>query len=118
MSLEADLFALWSPLVNGRFTPDVPPDVPVYPLMFWQQVGGRSLWFSNRQMPGHRHARIQLHVWSGRRLDTNTIARAAEKALCESPLIAEPFGAPTALYEPEMKIYGTRHDFGIWYPDP
>lgn len=118
MSLEADLKSLWSSLVAGRFYADVSPDVPAYPLLIWQQVGGRAGWYVENRMPDHKHCRIQLHTWAKTRLQANQIARAAEKALCESGMVAQPYGAITALYEDELKLYGCRQDFGIWFRDP
>jgi hypothetical protein len=118
MSLEAELFALLGPLAAGRCYPDVLPDSPEFPCISYQQVGGRSLWFRERQMPRHKHARIQINVHAARRLDANALARAVEGALCTSTLNVEPLGAFVNTYEDLLRLYSTRQDFGIWYPDP
>ncbi len=118
MSLESDLYVLLAPLVEGRVSPDVLPDKPTFPCITYQQIGGRSAWYSEKAMPSHKHARIQLNVWAKTRAQASEIARAAEGLLCDSDLVAEPFGALTALYEELLKLYGTRQDFGVWYPDP
>lgn len=118
MSFEDDFRALLVGLVGSRVYPDVPPDVPTYPFITYQQVGGNALWFSEKEMPSHKHARIQVNVWAKRRAEANSIARAAEAAICASQFAAEPYGALAALYEQSLKIYGTRQDFGCWYPDP
>lgn len=118
MSIEADIVNLFGPLVGGRISPDVVPDTHSFPLIVYQFIGGAAGWYLEKKMPSHKHTRLQLTVWSERRLEADVIARTAEKLICESALVAEPYGAFTALYEEPIKKYGTRQDFGIWYPDP
>lgn len=121
MSLEASIKALLAPLASGRLYADIAPETPIFPLITYQQVGGESLWFMERAMPDHKHARVQFNVWSASRIEANTIAKQIEAALCaakfEFPAV-QPLGALTALYEEAIKKYGTRQDFGIWFPDP
>ena len=95
MSLEADIRSLLADLVAGRVYPDVPPDVPAFPYITYQQVGGVPLWFSDRKaMPSHKNARLQFNVWAKSRLEANTICRALEDRLGTSSMLAEPFTAP------------------------
>lgn len=115
--LEERLVELWGALVGGRLYPDTTPDVPIFPLLVYQQVGGRDGWYVENKLPSHRHARIQLHVWSRSRQEANTLCLSAERLLAESGLIAEPYGALTALYDESQKLYGSRQDFGIWHND-
>lgn len=68
-------------------------------------------------MPSHKHARVQINVWAKSRAQASTIARQVENAICESTIIAEPYGALTASFEELVGLYGTRQDFGIWFPD-
>lgn len=117
MALEDRLISLLGGLVEGRAYPDVIPDVPVFPLLIYQQAGGRDGWYVENRLPSHRHARIQFHVWAKARQQANTLALLVEKTLAESGLIVEPYGAFTALYEKAQKLHGTRQDFGIWHND-
>jgi uncharacterized protein DUF3168 len=117
MSFEADLRALIMPITT-RCYPDVTPDAPVFPLSTYQQVGGEAYAYLEKKLPNHKHARMQITVWSADRIDANRMARLIEKALIESAFTVEAYGAFVALYEPEIKKYGTRQDYGIWYPDP
>lgn len=117
MSIEADLKTLLGPLVSGRVYPDVTPDTPTFPLIVYQQVGGRSFAFLDKTIPGRKHARIQINVWSKNRAQANAIARLAESAIVAGANAAESFGALSALYEEPFKLYGTRQDFGIFYLD-
>jgi len=121
VSLESDLKTLLGTLTDGRFYPDVPPDAPTFPLITYQQIAGRSLWLTERVMPGHKNARVQFNVWAATRVEANAIAAQIEALLCAARVVfpaVEPLGALTALYESAIKKYGTRQDFGIWYPDP
>lgn len=117
MSLETDLYDLLAPLADGHAYPDVFPDDPDFPAICFQQIGGEALWLSERAMPSHKHARMQLSTWAKTRLEANTLARAAEARLCNSSLIVRPYGAFTAAFNELPKLYGTRQDFGIWYID-
>lgn len=118
MSLEEDLVSLLGPLVSGRIYPDETPDNPQFPLVVYQQIGGRAGWYMEKKVPSHKHSRMQISVFAKRRADANALARSIESALCESTLVAEPYGAFTALREDPLKLYGARQDFGIWYADP
>ncbi len=117
MSFEVDLRALLLTVVP-RVYPDVTPDTVTFPLITYQQVGGEARAFLEKRLPSHKHARVQVNVWSTSRIEANALARQIEKTLIESSFTVEAYGAFVALYEPAIKKYGTRQDFGIWYPDP
>lgn len=118
MAYEQQLLQAVAPLLGGRLHPDVPPDVPTYPCGVYQQVGGQALWFGEGAMPDHKHARVQIVVWAATRGEANTLIRRIEDAICTGMPKSEPLGAAVALYEPAIKKYGARLDFGLWYPDP
>lgn len=118
MSYEATLRTLLADLVDGRVYPDVPPDKATFPLVTYQQVGGVSLWFSERAMPDHKNARVQINVWADTRVQANQIARAIEGRICVGMLSSVPFSGIFPLYVNGIKKYGTRQDFGFWFPDP
>lgn len=115
MMLEARLSQLLSPLLAGRLYPDTAPDQPTYPFATYQQVGGDSKWNLEGGTGSHRNARIQFNVWAKSRSQANTLAVQIESTLSVSELIAEPFGAFTALHDDVLKVYGTRQDFGFWH---
>ncbi|KAB7769361.1 tail completion protein gp17 [Xanthomonas maliensis] len=118
MSFESDFRALLTDLVGTRVYPDVPPDSPVYPLITYQQVGGRAQWFQDQTRPDKAHARIQVNVWADSRAQANALARQVDARIAASSFAAEPYGAFEADYSAEIKKYGTRQDFGLWYADP
>ncbi|ANN71547.1 DUF3168 domain-containing protein [Bordetella bronchialis] len=116
MSFEGDLRTLLAPLVAGRVYPDVSPDVPTYPLIIYQQVGGSAGWYVEKALPDQENSRVQVYVWDKTRGNAALIARQVEAAICASQFPAQPYGAFVALYEEDLKLYGTRQDFGIWHP--
>jgi len=118
MGYEATLSALIRPLVGNRFYPDVPPDVPTFPCGVYQQVGGQSLWFGERKMPDHKHARVQITIWAETRLEANNLIRQVEGEICSKLPNSEPYGAAVCGYEDAIKKYSARLDIGFWYPDP
>jgi hypothetical protein len=121
MSLESSIATALNNLAGGRIYPDTLPDSPAFPAVTYQQVGGQSLWFGGRDaMPGYKHARVQFNCWAKTRLEASNLARAIENRLGthKSGLKVNPVGAAVALYQDQLKLYGTRQDFSIWYPDP
>jgi hypothetical protein len=115
VSFETDFHGLLLPLAGGRVYSDVLPDVPQFPAIVCQQVGGSAGWYLEKAMPDKEHSRIQVYVWSRKRGEANDIARQVEALICASPFTAQPYGAFVALYEDALKLYGTRQDFGIWH---
>lgn len=115
MSFEADFHNVLLPLAGGRVFADVLSDVPQYPSIVYQQVGGSAAWYLEKALPDKEHSRIQVYVWSRDRKETNSIARQVEALICASQFTAQPYGAFVALYEDALKLYGARQDFGIWY---
>lgn len=115
MSIEATLKTTLGPLVGGRVHPDVTPDMPVFPLIVYQQVGGQVAEFLEGKVADKDHARMQVVVWAKTRLEASSIARQARIALVEGATKATTYGAPVSLYEEDLKLYGARTDYGVWY---
>lgn len=115
MSLEANLFSLLGPLVSGRCYPDTSPDIPVYPLIIYQQVGGDVAQFLDQTVADKDNARMQVMTWSRTREEAATLARSARDALLASSMAVEALSAPVSLYDEQAKLYGSRADYSIWY---
>jgi hypothetical protein len=116
MSLEASLKALLGPLVSGRCWPDVMKDGnSTFPCIVYQQVGGIAREYLDKTLPATDHARVQVWVWSKTRLEASTIARSARVALVGSSLTVETYGAPVSEHNDDLKLYGSRTDYGIWF---
>lgn len=120
MSLLTSLRTLLNPLAAGGAHPTVLPDPPQFPSIVFQIVGGRATWYTEKKIPSHRHARVQVVVWATRELDALALIQSVEKAFCEGALYAEPYGAAVSAdgnLDP-LDIRGYRQDFGVWYPAP
>ena len=115
MSLEATIKTLLGPLVGGRLYADITPDNPTFPLIVYQQVGGRTTEYADQTIPDKEHARVQVMVWAKSRLEASQIARAARAAIIGNNWPAQTYAAPVSLYQEELKLYGSRTDYGVWY---
>jgi hypothetical protein len=116
VSLEARLFGILGPLVDGRCTPDVTDDVPVYPLIVYQGAGGQALDYADQSPADKDNARVQVWVWCKTRLEASSLSRQARDALLGSDLAVKTMGAAVPDMNDVLKIYGARTDFSIWYP--
>lgn len=114
MALEASIKTALASIAGGRIYPDTTPDKPVFPCVVYQQVGGEVLNPLEGSDPNKDNARMQVVVWSKTRLEASSIARSARTALASS-LAATMLAAPVSLYESDLKIYGSRADFSLWY---
>lgn len=115
MSLESTLKTLLGPLVGGRLYADITPDGAAFPLIVYQQVGGRAMEYADQTIPDKEHARVQVMVWAKSRLEASQIARTARAAIIGNNWPAQTYAAPVSLYQEELKLYGSRTDYGLWY---
>lgn len=113
MSLESDLTALLSPLVGGRVYPLTAPNTTTKPFITYQQVGGRSVAFLESGVVGKRNARVQINCWSDEFQEVANLARAVSDLLMVNH--AYPLGEPIHEYADGVKLYGTTHDFSVWF---
>ncbi|HRO20820.1 DUF3168 domain-containing protein [Alcaligenes phenolicus] len=117
MTIESALFELLGALVGKRCYPDITPSGADFPLIVYQAVGGESPEFLERRLPDCEHYRIQVHCWAKTRLQASSLALQVRQQIIEhgmSFVSAKTLGQRIALYEEELKLYGTRQDFGIW----
>lgn len=119
MTLEATLNTALSSLVDDRVYADDTDGAPVplvYPLILYQQIGGKAYEYADQSLPGYDHARVQVTVWAKTRVEAAALARQVRQAILGAFNPAETYGAATALTQQELHLRGTRQDFGIWYP--
>jgi len=115
MSVESDLFAVLGPLVSNRAYPDVAPDGVAKPYLTYQQVGGNALNFLSG-IPDKRNGRFQINVWASTRVAASTLIRQVEDALRQSTALrATTEGGAVSDYEDDLKLYGARQDFSVWF---
>lgn len=115
MSLEATLYSLLGPLVGGRCYPDTIPDKPTFPLIVYQQVGGQAVEYVEQAMADQDNARVQVWIWAKTRIEASSIAHQARAAIIGSAVQANTLAAPVSTYDEDMKLYGARTDFSVWY---
>jgi hypothetical protein len=114
VGIEATLKTTLGSLVSGRVYPDTPPDNPTFPLIVYQQVGGQAIEYLEGTIGDKDNARMQVVVWAKTRLEAASIARSARVALVGT-LTATTLAAPVSLYQEELKLYGSRTDYSLWY---
>jgi hypothetical protein len=115
VTVEADLYATLKGLVGNRMYPDVAPSGAVTPFIVYQQIGGRSTQFLERGLPSKKNGRFQVAVWSATRSEAASIGLAIENAMLLATVFqVEAIGSPTADYDQETLLRGSRQDFGIW----
>lgn len=115
MTIEQKLFSLLAPLAEKRVYPDVSPETLNLPFIVYQQVGGEAVQYVDDTLPEKRHSRFQIEVWAETRAQATTIARQIEETLVTAHINCEVYGALTAIYDDDVRVYGTRQDFGFYF---
>jgi len=114
MSMESSLSTLLKTICPRTF-PDVAPSGTAAPFIAWQALGGESLRFLDNAAPDKRNTYMQVAVYSKTRAEAMALIRAAEAALCASPLFTvSPQGEPISTYEDDTTLYGAMQRFSIW----
>ena len=115
MTTESDIVTALTSLVSGRIFPDAADFSTPKPYITYSQVGGEAVAFLERAMPSKKNGRYQVNVWAADRAGAAALALQIESALVLSTAFqASAEGAPTALFEADLKLYGSMQDFSIW----
>lgn len=118
MTVEDSIFAALRTLVADRVYRDVPPQtVTALPRITFQQVGGAPVNFVDAAtLPDKKNSRFQVNVWAADRDSAAVLSRSVEDTLrAYTALQTTVLEAPTAVYEHETGLYGTRQDFSFWF---
>lgn len=115
MTLDERLVQILGDLVSNRVYPDTAPDNATFPLITYQQVGGRDYAYVDGSLPDHEHARLQVNVHGRVRSEARAIAQQV-KARIAASLHAEIYGSMVTGHDDVAKLYTTRQDFGCWFP--
>ena len=114
MSMESDLVTLLK-AICARTYPDVAPEATAAPFATWQGIGGESLRYVEGSAANKRNTLMQINVWSTTRLESLTLIRQIEDALCASATFtAKPSGEPLSTFDPDANLYGCIQRFEIW----
>lgn len=85
------------------------------PYVVAQAIGGRSVRFLNNDPASKRNTVMQITTWAKSRMESTTLARQVEDAVCAAPALqASPNGEPTNLHDPDTKLFGSLQLFSIW----
>lgn len=114
-ALEARLLQVLGDLVGERVYPDTAPDNATFPLIIYQQSGGRDYAYVDGSVPSDEHARLQLTVHGPVRSIIRPIAIEAKRRLA-SQMRAEIYGSMVTMHDDVAKLYTTQQFFGCWYP--
>jgi hypothetical protein len=115
MSMEVEVFGALKGLVENRVYPDIAPVGTDKPYITYQQIGGQGINFLDLAMPGKKNSWVQVNVWAESRLSAAAITSQVEQALrSTATLQATVLSAPTAIHEPDTKLYGAMQDFSFW----
>lgn len=117
MSAEAAIVPLLTGLVSGRIYPDVAPSGALLPRIVYQQVGGKTINYTEGSLPDKENARMQIVCWAASRLSAINLAKQVEAAILAAPgMQSEAIGARASIAETDVEpfLYGSRQDFSIW----
>ncbi|PVX86478.1 DUF3168 domain-containing protein [Paraburkholderia unamae] len=115
MSVEAKIFTLLSPLVDGRVFPGFAPDGTERPYITWQQFGGHVITLVAKEVPEKQNGFFQVNVWSGLSDEVDSLALQIEAAfITAADFSAKPMVAPVSQNEPDLGLYGKRMEFTVW----
>lgn len=114
MSMEPSLFSLLAGVCPRAF-PDVAPTSTAKPYVTWQAIGGETLRFIDNSAADKRNTKVQINVFAATRLESITLIRAIEDAMCASvAFVARPESEPMHDYDHEMLVYQAMQDFSIF----
>ena len=115
MSAEAALVPLLTGLVSGRVYPDVAPSGAGLPRIVYQQVGGKTINYTEGTLPEKENARMQVVCWASTRMAAINLMKQVEAAILSAPVIqAEALGARISGYEQDTNLFSSMQDFSIW----
>lgn len=114
MSVEVDLRNVLLPIC-ARVFPDFAPVATTRPYITYQQIGGQVIKTLAKEVPSKQNGEFQINVWADTRKQAAELSLQIEAVLRQATqFVASPLAAPTADYDPDMPVYGTRQDFSIW----
>lgn len=71
--------------------------------------------YADNEPMDKRYPLVQINAWADTRIQSLSIIRQIEDALCASVVfIAFPQGEPASIYEDDTKLYGSIQRFTLW----
>ncbi|MPW17877.1 DUF3168 domain-containing protein [Paraburkholderia sp. CNPSo 3157] len=114
MTVKENIFALLSPLVDGRVFPVVAPFETPRPYVTYQRIGGHVITPLAKEVPDKQNGFFQITVWADRPKDADALALQIESAfITAKAFTAKPMAGPIDRSEPDLKLYGSQQDFNV-----
>ena len=114
MTVEADIVAALTGLVEGRAYADFSP-VDTFPRIVFFQIGGQPMNYYNG-VADRKNGRFQVNTFAKTKADAIRIARQVEDALKSSETLrAEVLGGVLSGYDPVACVFSSQQDFSIWF---
>ena len=115
MTPEEHVHSTLSHLAGGRIFPDVAEVNTTKPYITYQAVGGEPMNFLSGDRPDKQRVRIQVNVWSERRIEASEIGMLVEDALrSATALQVEVASGRVATYDEGTNLRGTMQDFMLF----
>lgn len=115
MTAEEHVHSTLAHLSGGRIFPDIAELNTVKPYITYQAVGGEPMNFLSGDRPDKQHVRIQVNVWSERRIEASEIGMLVEDALrSAAALQVEVASGRVATYDEGTNLRGTMQDFMLF----
>ena len=115
MTPEEHIDGVLAHLADGRVYPDVAPLDTDTPYITYQVVGGEPINFLSGDRPDKQFVRMQVNVWSERRIEASEIGKLVEDALrFAAALQVEVASGRMATYDEDTKLRGTMQDFMLF----
>lgn len=113
MSIEAQLTTALQALCPRVF-PDFAPVATARPYVTYQFIGGKSIRFVDNTTGNKRNSRVQINAWCDTRLESLSLIRSIEDALCAATVFtATPEAEPVTDFDADIPVYGAIQDFLI-----
>ena len=115
MTAEEHVHSTLSHLAGGRIFPDVAEVGTAKPYITYQAVGGDPINYVSGDRPAKQHVRVQINVWSTRRIEASEIGMLVEDAMrAATALQVEVETGRVATHDEETDLRGTMQDFMLF----
>ena len=115
MTAEEHVHSTLAHLAGGRIFPDIAELNTAKPYITYQAVGGEPMNFLSGDRPSKQRVRIQVNVWSERRIEASEIGMLVEDAQrSATALQVEVASGRVATYDEETNLRGTMQDFTLF----
>lgn len=115
MTVGESVFAVLSPLVDGRVFPVTAPFSTQRPYITYQQIGGRVIVPVAQVVPDKQNGFFQVNAWCDVIDDADALALQIEAAfITAEAFLAKPMSGQIDMHEPDIGIYGKQQEFSVW----